>query len=777
MDFLEIIKELSVYRNIIIALFEITLLAVLSICVSALVKNWKKLKEDEEKSTDIYRIKADFHGEVDKTTRQNVIREIFSPDGVNPVPNSYMCISDGGKEVYVRSVTLSKLPKRVRFASTLHELFAFPNCTATVFVDPIDNETISRKIDRQINILESEQIGEAGNTNRVRKLGSQISKTTKWAYEVESGEKKFFYAGFLFTFVAESIDELNNITDDFRSLALNKKMDISNCYGVQSEAFLANLPLNRKGGTIFGKINSDCVKMHLLDQDALSVVLNYTSDHFSHKHGIPLGHNLYNGQPFIFDLFDGSHDGFTFVICGKTGSGKSASIKMMIERYVPLGYRFVIIDSQTRKGTSEGEYASLAEVNGGVNYQISSKNTNILNIFDVQESIEFVKDGPYSGHEVKTLNLNSAVTEIVYNLRTIIRGNMQTQTGAESNMDTIMDSDISEVLTRITKSLFAERGIVHGDAGSLYVEDMVVKDGALQSGVAPKELPTITDFFKKLIIEQQNNTDAELDKMYRFVVNNLRENVRELYYTESGVFFERADYEALPDNPQRVGEKVYNGERVIAIKGIRPYYDGQSTFAISRNCPVTNIDISQLTMVERCAARDIALHIIDGGFVQKNSESLEKSDKLVVVVDEAHESFEDISARQLLSNEVRTGRKRNVSLIFSTQTVEEWLRHPETSDILSQAAVKMIFKQDVKDRQVFMDALKITDRQVDIIANQLGVVTDKTDSEAKNRHRGEACIIDGEQVQFIKIDYLRSVEKYSIETDTSQVITATRPGA
>ena len=104
--------------------------------------------------------------------------------------------------------------------------------------------------------------------------------------------------------------------------------------------------------------------------------------------------------------------------------------------------------------------------------------------------------------------------------------------------------------------------------------------------------------------------------------------------------------------------------------------------------------------------------------------------------------------------------------------MEEFLRYDETSDILSQAAVKLIFKQDVQNKQKFMEALKITEQQSAIIQNRLGVVTDKNDAEAKSRHRGEACIIDGEQCQFIKVDYLKATEKFSVETDAASVIRA-----
>jgi len=770
---MEFLQTIAPYRGFFLVGFELLMLyAIVVVCIE-LYKEYKEKQKASELNGDKYAIGNQLKGRVSLVERQNFIRQVLCMDGVDASPNTYMTISDGGKEVYVRTVTISAMPSRVVYAETIKELMEFPNSVSSAFVKPEEAEVISRKIDKQINELESEIIGAEGNTNRVRKLDSQVQETTKWAYEVESGNKSFFHVGFLFTFTADSLEQLNRITDDFRGLARKKKIRISNCFGCQSEAYLANMGLNRMGQKRFSNILSDCVKMFLVDQSALSIILHYTSDHFSHKSGIPLGRNLFNGQPFIFDMYDPSHFGYTLVIAGKTFSGKSATIKMMIERYVPLGYRFVIIDSQARKGTSEGEYTSSALLNGGVTYQISNKSENILNPFDVQESIEFVKESNSSGYEKRTLDLNAAITDVVYILRILIRGNMENKTSGDTNFDLVMDSSINDILTTAVKELYDELGIEHGNADSLYEEGNFIKDGMLQSGDIPKELPTLSDLYLKLVVMRTRNREEDLEKVYRFILSNLRENVRELYFTEEGDSFTREEFEELPVNPENPTERLYEGLAVRSVKGIRPYYDGQSTFAISRDYPVTTIDISQLkSESERRPARNIALHLVDGGFVKKNSERLDKADKLVVVIDEAHESFIDPSARVLLANEVRTARKLNVGLIFSTQTVAEYSRHDETKDILEQAAAKMVFKQDVADLEELTKALKITDSQANIIRSRLGVVVNKDDPEERSRHRGEVCVIDGEQVVFVKVDYLRKTEGLSVETDASGVIQA-----
>lgn len=776
---METMCQLAQYKTLFLLVFEILLIVVLVIIARSMYEKWKHGQEERRKEENKRILTSgNFRGKIKEEKRQNAIRHMVAPGGVDVGPNSYMAISDGGKEVYVRSVTLTQLPRKVKYGETLKMLLNFPNCTSTCFVVPIDSSEMGHKLDKQINILGAEQYAEKGNVNRLRRLSRQEDEVTKWADQVDVGDKKFFNVGFLFTFVAESVEELNKITDSFRSLALNKKMDISNCYGVQSEAFLSNMPFNRVGNSVFKEIDSDAVTMFLMDQASVSFILNYTTDYFSHKKGVPLGRNLFTGMPFVFNLAEPSHDGMTCIMCGKTRSGKSATIKMLIERMVPQGWRFVSIDSQTRKGTSGGEYVTSAEINAGVNFEISSKNANILNPLHVEESTEFVRTGADSGYERRTLDLNGAITEIVYTLRTMIFNGANTADGMEENvqLDAVFDSDVTTILTDIVKELFREKGIVHGDADSLYEEADVIKGGFLQAGFVPKSQPTVSDVYKKVLLRRRANRDEKMEGAFKYIVNNLQEYVRELYYApENGLFFTRQQYESFSISKGTNGGRIYINEEdeeeiVLEIRGIRPYFDGQSTLTLSKECPFTNIDISQLTENERRVAREIAVRFVNEHYIKKNSENLDHADRLVCIVDEAHDCMKYQYGRMTFANASRTAAKRNVGIIFATQTVAEWERYPETLDILRQASVKMIFKQDGQDRELIKKALNITHSQATIITDMLGVVTDKEDPEAANKHRGEMCVIDGEQVVFIKVDYLRKTEALAVETDAASVI-------
>lgn len=767
MNIAQFLEFLSEYRMIFIAILDVLVIAAVVILASVLLNRMKANYESAHAEENRLMLRNMDYSTVDEQRRATILRQCIVPDAVDPGPNGYLVIDDGGREVFARSFTIDRMPKRTRYANTFSELLNFASCTSSIFVEPIPDSEMSRKLDKHIVVLESEHIAAEGDTNRQRKLRGQYRETERLAEEVESGNEKFFYVRFLFTLIADDLERLNKLSDEFRGLALNKQIAITSTYGVQAEAFVSNLPLNRSQNIKSKYIKSDALKAHLFDRPALSTIFNYTESSFSHKNGAPLGRNLFTRKPFVFDVYDPSHDGFLMIIAGKTGSGKSVTIKVLCERYAPLGYRFVAIDSQARKGTGEGEYAALAEILNGVNFQLSNRSGNILNIYDVQESLTYMKDSDTSGYEVRTLELSDKITLVNSDIRTMM-------SAGESVKDDRLNIYLNRIISDANLAIYNDLGIYDKQPDSLYEMGRTVVDGKLSSGLVPKKLPTITDFYKKILVMYKHNQDPALAEAYRMIIYGMKDYVRELYYSEETLrFFSAAEYNVLPDHPVEKGFKLYTNEfnvqeKVTAIHGIRPYFDGQSTINISKNCPFTNIDISQLTEFDKVVAREIAMGFVNEQFIKKNSESIHSADKLLAIFDEAHENFAYEYARIVLANAARTARKRNVGLIFCTQTIMEFDRFPETQDILKQAAVKMVCKQDAQDKKYLMEALSLTDSQANLLTNFIGYSEDD-DEETKNKHRGEMCVVDSNKVSFVKVDMIKATEEYAAETSAAGI--------
>lgn len=769
----EFFSALSEYRNLILA--AILLVAVIMLIV-ALVSGLKKIRamqeEDAQTLSDDSLKNMDYSSLASKQ-KAAVLRQVVAPDAVDPGPNKYLIISDGGKDVYIRNLTIVSMPRRDKFANTFSGLMDFPNVTSSVFIEPISEAQMTSKMDNHIKILASEYSAANGDPNRQRKLQSQYNDASAFAAQVESGENRFFRVGFVFSIIADSLRDLNKQTDLFRAQAAAKNIQISNCISVQAEAYVANAPLNNMVSTASAFIKRDMIKFYQMDKYSVSAIYNYTQSSYSHRNGIALGRDMQTAAPVIFDIYDPSHDGFTLCIAGKTGCGKSATIKMMCCRQLLQGYHFVAIDSQAKKGVSEGEYAGLAQMAGGVNFQISNSSNEIMNIFEVSETTKTVKSSDDTVHEIRTLDLTDKIAMVANIIEAMVRGNNEVK-------DIQTATFIHRIVTDNLKNLYKSFNIIDGDPDSLYILSDTVGNGGVTAGQKMRTLPTLTDFYKQILVSRKENDDPTLRDTYNLIVMSLVDYVKELYYSERTCrFFKREEYLKLPFIEGSKGRQWTNDrgmrEAVIEVKGIRSYFDGQSSVHISKDVPFTNIDISQLPDSEKTLARQVAMDFVNENFIKKNSEKLAGADKLVCIFDEAHENFRNQYARATLDGAVRTARKRNVSIILCSQTMAEYDNYPETQAILTQAAIKFVFKQDYQHRGFLTEKLGLTSAQADYIINSLGGNPD--DDTDKNRHRGEMCIIDNKQVTFVKVDYLKRTEQLPVETDARAIRSLYKTGA
>lgn len=673
----------------------------------------------------------------------NVAREIVAPDGVNPIPLSYFVLHDAGHDLYVRCFTIDALPKRTVFASTFPALMNFSRMAVSIFVEPMTEGKAEHMLDTAIMEIETNIITAENDSNRnmLRKLNAKLRETESWANRIETGDISLYHVYFLFTLMAPSLEALNYESDSFRSLAKEKQIVISACFAVHPEAYLSGLPLNTRFSAGIGPVKVAGLKRHTMDKLSLSSIYNHTQTDFIHENGVILGRNMNTWKPVSFDCYDTSHNGYNMVFCGMTGTGKSATMKILASRYIAKnGYRFLCIDSQA-KG-NRGEYAMLADVQCGVNYQVKIDSHMVLNPFELHEEEEWSElEGDYM-----VLRLKDKIEDAKSNMMILIQG-------GKERADFELTVHLERITTDVVSELYEERRIYDGQIESLY-EPAPEGNGMLSNGKIKKSLPTISDFYKKILIRSKHNEIEEHRKAYRIILDSLKDRVQELYYCpECLSFYSRNEYDT--------SQLCSCTARIRAIRGVKSYYDGQSTVHIRSDARFTNIDISQLPDKERPIARLIALSFATEQFIKRNAINPKKTESLGVICDELHENFGSKTAIQKLDYVSRTSRKRLVSLWTATQALKDYDRTPETEALLKQSASKFVFKQDYQDKSWIKEALNLTRGQVERIMELGG-----DPSDDKNRDRkGEVCIVDNGKVCFCKVDYLKTAEAVYVETD------------
>lgn len=159
------------------------------------------------------------------TGRKNA-RDICCADGINPSQLEYIVINDGGCNVYECALYADKIPRRSTFAVTYAELMNFPNCTTSVFWEPLSSAESQKLLDKRVIALESELIAANKDldTNRARRLSAKLGECEEWARVIEAGLNVFFKVAFLFVVRADSLEHLNDACADLYSIGKEKEL-------------------------------------------------------------------------------------------------------------------------------------------------------------------------------------------------------------------------------------------------------------------------------------------------------------------------------------------------------------------------------------------------------------------------------------------------------------------------------------------------------------------------------------------------------------------------
>ncbi len=730
----------------------------------------KKIKLNKKKTADrkeeVFVAKNQYGGEGIFGESRRTIKELIASNGINPNPLDYMIINDAGEQVYCMSMYIEKMPLSADFAITFPYLFNFEDVTTSVFIHPMTAGQASDKLDKRILKLDSERIAaeNAQDTNRYRKVSDKFREANSWAREIERGENLLYEVSFLFTLTSRDFDALRLKVNDFHSRAKEKNIELSSCYGAHPEAFVSALPLNKLFRPQKGIVKTDTVKKFILDKYSCACIFDHVHGGFSHKNGILAGRNLDTGQPFTFDTFHPSGNGYSVIIAGKTGTGKSATIKMWLSRYEDFGVQIASIDYEQRG--NKGEYALMAEQSGGVSYQISANSKVVLNPYELNEEDEYDEA---TATDYKVLRLNDKLVSLRCIIMNIIMGNKNRPSFEDA---TFIESIINEVNTR----LFEKRGIYEQDVESLYTAGKIVKGGSFTAGKIKKNLPTLHEFFMETLRMQKTDKNPYHDKAYAIIIDAVSDFVRELYYCPRCLKeYTKEEYESLcARGNEKAGEKAYcfcqkgqQGIRIRKIKGTRPYFDGQSTVSVDSDTIHINLDVSQLPEQERPLAQQVAMDYLNENYVKRNSMNPLRLKRRVYLIDEVEKIFPYEQARIQIDLNYRTARKRNIAVWSAMQALADCEGYKETESIINNSATIILLKQDARYADYLLKNTILTPAQVSSVIELGGEPNEG--GECEDQRKGELCIICNDKVTFVKVDYLKASEMYIVETDQKKI--------
>jgi len=580
---------------------------------------------------------------------QGNLKKLIAPAGIDAGYTNHLEIVST-RTRYARSMIVSALPRMCTFPEFLRGMYTFGDLNVSVFISPISESTSQTDLNRTINEIESERLVaiDRGDINRERLLAQKREEAEELRDGIAAGFNKLFDSTIIATLFAYSIEELDRYTELLTNEMSKNLIDIKPAWAMQDLAFRSNMPF------CDNKVN----KSHTFDRNAMSTVFPFFNSDVGHEDGIPLGFNKQTGLPILYNNFSSKLTNYNMVVFGKSGAGKSVTIKVLTARSsILMGIESLALDA-------EGEYGVVAEALGGVNIVISPNSNTIINIFDLEP--EIFKD-EITGKERLVLNIENKVEDVTQGLITMARGSTKSKEVNELTKQIISEACLEE---------YTARGI-NNNIESLYVNEgnKNIKSNIVNNyfGRTKKEMPTIGSWYKRICRKAKENENPDYRFHYSYLVKVMKQYVREL-------------------------------------QGQMAYFDGQSTFDLLDGVPFINLDISQLEeRFARPLAQQVLLSWVWEKYVKKNSEDKTKATKKRVLVDEAWMLLPYPEAVDFLNTMARRARKRNVSLAVISQKFQDFYEKPEAQAILTSSETKLFLAQDKAEIEYLREVFKLSE--------------------------------------------------------------------
>lgn len=235
----------------------------------------------------------------------------------------------------------------------------------SIVVNPEDSASTLKRLRDQLGRLESQAMEEqAAGKVRDPMLETAIGDIEELRDKLQQGTDKFFKVGIYITFYGANEKELNDIEAKLKNILESQLVYIKPATFRMKEGYQSTMPIDRDRLEVFNSLNTE----------PLSSLFPFISYDLSSDKGILCGINLHNNSLVIFDRF--SLENANEVIFGKSGGGKSYTVKLEILRSLMFGTQVFVIDP-------ENEYKHLSDSIGGTQVKISISSDDHINPFDI----------------------------------------------------------------------------------------------------------------------------------------------------------------------------------------------------------------------------------------------------------------------------------------------------------------------------------------------------------------------------------------------------------
>ena len=240
--------------------------------------------------------------------------------------------------------------------------------TLSIFIEPASSTELLKKARQRLSVLEMQQ-NERLKAGKIRdqQIDKNIGEVMSFIDElVHEAEKGVVYSLYL-QLEADSKKELDALHKELQNIAGSMDLTFNQYTFGQKQAFKNFLPFAQ----------DHLQENRILQSTAVSYLMPFVSKHLQDADGIFLGVNAYNDSLIFMDPFTSRNNNMN--IFGVSGSGKSVTSKVLMNRLYMRGVQILAIDP-------EGEYVNLAKSLGGEVIQFSRENG--INPFHINSTKE-----------------------------------------------------------------------------------------------------------------------------------------------------------------------------------------------------------------------------------------------------------------------------------------------------------------------------------------------------------------------------------------------------
>lgn len=297
---------------------------------------------------------------MDQAEEKKMIAELLAPSAVQISSSD---IQVGSR--YARTLFVSTYPRYLNtgwFAPIINLDREFD---VSIFVHPENSAVVLKRLRDQLGKLEAEAM-EAQAAGKVRDpiLQTGIGDIENLRDQLQQGTEKFFKVGLYITVYGPNVKALDDIEASVRGVLEAQLVYTKQATFRMKEGYASTMPLN------LDKLNVQTS----LNTEPVSSTFPFVSYDLTIDSGILYGINLHNNSLVLFDRFQ--LENANTIILGKSGGGKSYTVKLEILRSMMFGTQVFVIDP-------ENEYKYLSDMVGGTAVKISISSDDHINPFDL----------------------------------------------------------------------------------------------------------------------------------------------------------------------------------------------------------------------------------------------------------------------------------------------------------------------------------------------------------------------------------------------------------